>query len=214
MQNNKFVLIPQTFNFSALQPQLSLQQTNNHYFGHYKKYINKTNDIIKNNKCVQKILSLIKDDHNVFFTIIIKHPVFFGLSVKQLNVVSQAYFHELFFGYLISSTDSYVSLKNHKLDIFKSESLYDSFYKEYLTKSLDHFASGWIWFVYNSETSNIDIYDEQDAKYPHCMLNNVIMCIDLWEHAYYTDYTYDREKYVKNIFMLIDWNKIYEKIKT
>jgi Fe-Mn family superoxide dismutase len=214
MQKDINVLIPQTYEFATLQPQLSKLQTNNHYFGHYVKYIYKTNNIIKNNKYMRKLLILTRKHRNFFFSIAIKHPNFFNLSTKDINVISQTYFHELFFEYLTSKSNSNIFLDDYKIDIFKSNTNFDKFYEEYLSKSSNHFASGWIWFVYNKDTKRIDIYDEQDAKYPIGLLDNTITCIDLWEHSYYTDYSYNRDEYIKNIFMLLNWSKINKRIRT
>ena len=42
-----------------------------------------------------------------------------------------------------------------------------------------------------------------------------IICLDLWEHAYYLEYLNNREAYINNFFNIIDFNKIniyYEKV--
>ena len=37
-----------------------------------------------------------------------------------------------------------------------------------------------------------------------------ILTIDIWEHAYYLKYKNLRAQYVKNIWNVIDWNKVEE----
>ena len=41
-----------------------------------------------------------------------------------------------------------------------------------------------------------------------------VICLDLWEHAYFLEYRADRGKYIDNFFKIIDFRKInarYEK---
>ena len=40
-----------------------------------------------------------------------------------------------------------------------------------------------------------------------------LLGIDVWEHAYYLKYTAYREKYVKNIFKIINWSFINKRIE-
>ena len=32
-----------------------------------------------------------------------------------------------------------------------------------------------------------------------------LMCIDVWEHAYYIDYRHDRPKYLEEMWFLVNW---------
>ena len=99
-------------------------------------------------------------------------------------------------------------LDKYKNRLFGSN--YTKIYDDYITVSNKHFASGWIWFIYDN--NNIIIVDTQDAELPKCELKNILMCIDVWEHAYYTEYVYNRSDYISNIFYLINWERIYNTV--
>ena len=49
-----------------------------------------------------------------------------------------------------------------------------------------------------------------DANNPITQNQYPILVIDLWEHAYYLDYQNEREKYLTEIFNIIDWNRVTE----
>lgn len=55
----------------------------------------------------------------------------------------------------------------------------------------------------------------QDCPYFHELIP--LLCIDLWEHAYYINYENKRDLYIDNFFEVLDFkfaNKMYEtKIK-
>ncbi len=199
------------YNFDQLSPKLSKIQMTNHYDGHYLKYISKTNSIINKNSNLKKLFETIKNEikfnneRKLFFICAIKYNQQLNINKNDLNMISQAYFHEIFFNGLCSVELSNQTLMANKLKLFESESEFEKFYDKYLELSSKHFASGWLWFIRNSD-NKIIIMDTQDANHPDCDLNDIIMCIDLWEHAYYTKYGYKRDEYIKNVFTLINWN--------
>src|SRR3989344_5466865 len=52
------------------------------------------------------------------------------------------------------------------------------------------------------KTSNQDS-PLSDGKIP-------ILCLDVWEHAYYIRYFWNRKEYVQNFFNVINWEKVNE----
>ena len=65
--------------------------------------------------------------------------------------------------------------------------------------------------IYNYTYSIINTSNE-DSPYSYRMFP--VICLDLWEHAYFLEYRADRGKYIDNFFKIIDFRKIntrYEK---
>lgn len=166
------------FNFDSLAPQLSNQQMHNHYEGHYLKYIEKTNNIINNNaKGLDKF-----NVHNLFFVLSIKNAKYFGLIKSDLNIISQTYFHEIFFNGLVQKSQSIQMFNLYKDQLFGSNDNFNKFYNDYTTISNKHFASGWIWFV-RDPINGVIVMDSQDAELPAYNID-ILMCIDVWEHGF------------------------------
>eukprot|EP01084_Bolivina_argentea_P064121 116975_1 len=80
------------------------------------------------------------------------------------------------------------------------------FKETFKKRAATHFGSGWIWLSLNQQ-SNLIITDGHDAFNP--MRNGLIpiLCIDVWEHAYYIDQRNNRGNYINNFMNLINWER-------
>lgn len=80
---------------------------------------------------------------------------------------------------------------------------YQQFVDEFSAKALSVFGSGWVWL---QPDMSIVTTPNQDSP---LMTGGAapILGLDVWEHAYYLDYTYNRGDYVKAWWEVIDWDK-------
>ena len=46
----------------------------------------------------------------------------------------------------------------------------------------------------------------------HKDVGNIAVLIDMWEHAYIGDYKADKEKYLKNIWQIINWKVVNNRL--
>ena len=90
---------------------------------------------------------------------------------------------------------------------------YQQFVDEFSAKALGVFGSGWVWLQPDLSivtTPNQDNPIMTGGEEP-------ILGLDVWEHAYYLDYTYNRADYIKAWWEIIDWQKTtsrYENVAT
>ena len=70
----------------------------------------------------------------------------------------------------------------------------------------NHFASGWAWLTL--EGGKLEVRDTPDAVPPFCEGDAVpLLCIDVWEHAYYLDYQNVRADHVEAVVdRLLNWD--------
>lgn len=64
-------------------------------------------------------------------------------------------------------------------------------------------GSGW---VYVSKSGKIKTIKNHDIR------NDIVILIDWWEHAWSLDYQADKQKYLKNIWRIIDWKVINNRL--
>lgn len=60
-------------------------------------------------------------------------------------------------------------------------------------------GSGWVYFARDGSIKTIS---------NHQVRNDILILIDMWEHAYNLDYASNKSKYLDNIWRIIDWNVI------
>ena len=76
----------------------------------------------------------------------------------------------------------------------------------------DNFGSGWTWLVQNPVSRKLSIVNTSNAATPLTDGMCVLLCIDVWEHAYYLDYQNRRKDYVLEFFDYVDWDFVAENL--
>jgi Fe-Mn family superoxide dismutase len=136
-------------------------------------------------------------------------------STTIRNNAGGYYNHSLFWSMLKPPT----SIKNEpygliKKVIDKNFNGYENFQKLIIEIAKKRFGSGWVWLIISKKTGKIVITETPYQDNPKMFFNvDIILGIDVWEHAYYLKYNAQRDMYVKNIFSVINWdycNKVLE----
>jgi len=70
------------------------------------------------------------------------------------------------------------------------------------------FGSGWAWLVVDGAALSIETTPNQDS--PLMAGKTPILCIDVWEHAYYLHYQNRRADYIAAYFNIINWERVGE----
>jgi Fe-Mn family superoxide dismutase len=190
------------YSYSSLEPFIDEETMFIHYNKHYLTYIKNLNEAIAKERVKKmSIEQLIKTIHDYSTTI--------------RNNAGGYYNHSLFWSMLKPPT----SIKNEpygliKKVIDKNFNGYENFQKLIIEIAKKRFGSGWVWLIISKKTGKIVITETPYQDNPKMFFNvDIILGIDVWEHAYYLKYNAQRDMYVKNIFSVINWdycNKVLE----
>lgn len=91
---------------------------------------------------------------------------------------------------------------------------FDEFRKQFKDEAMAVFGSGWAWLCVNM-AGKLEIIQTVNQVTPLTYSMHPVICIDVWEHAYFLQYLAARDKYVDAWFHVANWEqaeKNYEMI--
>ncbi|NFF37462.1 superoxide dismutase [Clostridium botulinum] len=187
------------YGYNDLEPYIDGETINIHYNKHLQTYVNNLNKLLEgyeeliDGKTLEQILANVDD---------------FPKEIRQdlINQGGGVANHNLYF-YILSPNPKknpegilLYEINNKFGDI---ENL-----KIQLTNlAISQFGSGYGFLVKDSR-GNLSIVKTLNQNSPISNGLTPILCIDVWEHAYYLKYKNLRADYVKNIWNVIDWSKV------
>jgi len=80
---------------------------------------------------------------------------------------------------------------------------YEDFKDEMKKSFMSIQGSGWVYLSTGGEVKVI---------HNHAVRTDIALLIDAWEHAWSLQYQWDKEKYFDNIWKIIDWNVVNERL--
>ncbi|MBK9736263.1 MAG: superoxide dismutase [Saprospiraceae bacterium] len=184
--------------YNALEPYIDAQTMEIHYSKHHQAYLNNLNKALTGTKMEGMPLEelLISADKR-------------GASIR--NNGGGHYNHSLF--WQIMSPDADKTPNGVLADEIKATfTSLDSLKKLMNNGAISRFGSGWVWlYVTPSKKLAVCSSPNQDNPIMDVLKENrgiPILCIDVWEHAYYLKYQNKRADYLGAIWNVIDWDEV------
>jgi Fe-Mn family superoxide dismutase len=209
----KFILPKLPYGSDALAPTLSRHQVELHYREHLRGYVDKLNQIPfvaeAGHMKLEELILKGKHEH-VDNRADVLPPGERPSTVYQL--AAQIYNHTFFFRCL--SPKGGGKPTGDVSDIIKAQyGSWEKFRKRLISKGENLFGSGWIWVTIDDDGS-LDIIKGFDAETPIVYRGLVpVLCIDVWEHAYYVDYENRRGEYLRNVVdNLLNWDFVNQNL--
>lgn len=88
---------------------------------------------------------------------------------------------------------------------------YEEFKKQFAAAAAGRFGSGWAWLVADGDKLEILSTANQDNSLTEG--KRPLLCLDVWEHAYYLKYQNRRVDYINEWFRIINWDFVNEQYK-
>jgi Fe-Mn family superoxide dismutase len=86
---------------------------------------------------------------------------------------------------------------------------YQNFQDEFSKAAATRFGSGWAWLGVKDGKLIICSTANQDNPLMHDQCDcTPILCLDVWEHAYYLNYQNRRPDYISAFFNVINWHQV------
>ena len=100
-------------------------------------------------------------------------------------------------------------LKNKIINDFES---IEAFYNQFINNITNIEGSGWGLLGFSKSLDKLIILQAEKHQNQTIWDFEVILAIDIWEHAYYLDYKTDKKNYVTKLFDYINWDVIEKRL--
>jgi len=173
----------------ALEPHMSAETFDYHYSKHHNAYVTNLNNLVSGTE----------------FETLALEEIIKKASGGIYNNAAQVWNHTFFWncmkpnggGAPTAALADAINAKWGSLDEFK---------KAFQTSAVGNFGSGWTWLVKKADGS-LDIVNMGAAGTPLTTGDTALLCVDVWEHAYYIDYRNLRPKFVETYLNeLVNWD--------
>ena len=172
----------------ALTPHLTAETFDYHYGKHHQAYVTNLNNLIPGTEF-----------ENLSLEDIVKKA-----SGGIYNNAAQVWNHTFFWN-CMKPNGGGAPTGTLAAAIDKKWGSIDDFKKAFQTSAVGNFGSGWTWLVKKADGS-LDIVNMGAAGNPLTTADKPLLCVDVWEHAYYIDYRNMRPKFVETFLgNLVNW---------
>lgn len=194
-EKSTFQLLPLPWERNVLVPFLSENAVTLNYDGYYRKHVEELNLLARQYPGLRS---------QTLEQIVLNYPAQTPLN----NVAGEALNHEFF----IRCLNPHGGIPSGRLyqTIIQQFKTFENFKLQFTDRAVNHFASGWIWFVYDPSTTFLMIIDGDNAYNPIIDGYIPLLTLDVWEHAYILDYGFDKRRYVDNFWRFINWTYLEE----
>lgn len=114
-----------------------------------------------------------------------------------------AFLHNIYFGQLQAPQGANRPYDASLAFVEQHYETYDNFQDQVESTAMKIQGSGWVYLAKDGRIRTIQ---------NHEVRKDIVLLIDWWEHAFALDYQADKQKYLQNIWKIINWRYINDKI--
>ena len=185
--------------YDALEPYIDAKTMEIHHDKHHAGYVKKLNAAIEGHEELQdkSVEELIKDVNSISEEIRnavrnnggghLNHSFFWPLLKKDVKPE----------GEVVNAINKAFGGLNEFEETFKKA-------------AMGQFGSGWTWLVWSPGDKRLEIMSTANQDSPLTIGKIPLLCVDIWEHAYYLKYQNKRDEYLDNFMKVINWEKVNE----
>lgn len=189
----RFTVRELPYAYDALAPQLSEETLRYHHDKHYAGYVAKLNELILDTPYEGQPLE----------------DIILAADGAVYNNAAQAWNHAFYFEQL--SLDPQRMPTGALADaVVRTFGSVDALRERMNREAVGLFGSGWVWLAADRQ-GGLVIVSGPNAGNPLRQGLVPLLCIDVWEHAYYIDYRNRRADAVAALWDRIDWKTVGER---
>ena len=186
------------YDYSALEPYIDEETMRIHHDKHHAAYVNMLNGAIEaagiDGKSVKELITDLD-----------------SVPEAQRGAVRNhggGHFNHSMFWEVMGPVNGEMSsgLNSALLEAFDS---LDDFKAKFQSAGMTRFGSGWAWLGVKDGKLKVSSTANQDNPLMNDQCGcTPVLCLDVWEHAYYLNYQNRRPDYINAFFNVINWEEV------
>ena len=201
-----FTLPPLPYAFDALEPYIDAQTMQIHHDKHHAAYVNNLN------AAIEKAPELASKSLDELLTGINSVPEAVRTAVR--NNGGGHWNHSLFWLWLDPAKKGGAPSGALGDAITKAFGDFAKFKEQFGAAAVGRFGSGWAWLINKGGTLAITSSPNQDNPLMEGVRpQDVLLGLDVWEHAYYLKYQNRRPDYIAAFWNVVNWPKVAERFE-
>ena len=199
----QYVLPKLPYDYHELEQFMDAETLQIHHQKFHQTYVDGLNKSLRNigGEFHPKYITSILSDLNSIPTSARGNIVFFGGGYEN---------HRLYWETLSPTTHKKPTGKlADSIDLYFGN--FETFQEKFTKQSLSIEGSGWCWMVFNPTFQRIEIMITVNNESPWSINKIPLLCIDMWEHAYYLKYQNNKPDYVKAWWNVINWEYVMDR---
>jgi len=191
----KYELPKLPYAYDALEPYIDAKTMELHYSKHHQTYVDKLNEALD------------------------KHPEIAGKPLEELLANPDAvpedirtavrnhgggHWNHSFFWTVMGTAETRQPVGESAAAIIVTFGELEKFKEEFAKAAAGVFGSGWAWLVVG-EDGKLAITSTANQDSPLAKKQKPVLCLDVWEHAYYLQYQNRRPEYVEGWWNVVNW---------
>lgn len=195
----KYTLPNLPYGYKDLEPYMSAEVLTLHHQKHQAAYVNAAN----------ALLDKIKDARNKNTELDYKSI----LKSLSFNIAGHI-LHKTFWKTMAPMSSGKNKQSGEILKAIEKEfGSFERFKTEFSETAKSVEGSGWAVLVSDKPQGNLAIIQIEKHNVNFYPEQKILLCLDVWEHAYYLDYKNDRAKFIENWWNIVNWDEVNMRFK-
>ncbi|MFT4754384.1 MAG: Fe-Mn family superoxide dismutase [Salibacteraceae bacterium] len=188
---------------NGLEPHIDARTMEIHHDMHHNGYTNNLNNAIKGsaieNSSIEDILADISNQSG---------------AVRNNG---GGFYNHCMFWEVMSPNGGGTPTGQLATDIDAKFGSFDAFKTEFSAAAATRFGSGWAWLIVDA-AGKLAVTSTPNQDNPMMDIAEVkgtpLLCVDVWEHAYYLKYQNRRPEYLTNFFNVVNWEEVSKRYES
>lgn len=202
-EGGQFQMEPLAYDYNALEPHIDEKTMFIHFSKHHLGYANNLNKAIADtplaNLSIEEVLAKL------------------DLNNAAVRNNGGGYYNHNMFWKIIGPNKGGMPTDTLAMAIDRDFVSYENFKEEFISAATKQFGSGWAWLMAD-KSGKLSIVTTANQDNPLMTKLGIkggkpILCVDVWEHAYYLKYQNKRKDYLEAFFNVVNWQAVNENYK-